>query len=142
MGQSRFTPNVGADVMRTTSNLLANVLRQRQQDGDAEEHTPEYLALLHALQGSAHAFVVALKSDTTDRASLRRVVTHYIARATNAGICRTRVRDAIELLVHDHGGPRWFGEATAIASLAMRGPTGSVAGVPRGSRHNGSLAPC
>jgi hypothetical protein len=84
------------------------------------EHLLDEEALLSALLRKTHALIDALTSDTLDSAAVGHAVYDYIAGAMNAGVSRARIRDALELLVHEHGGSRWFGRAAAIAELAMQ----------------------
>ena len=124
--------------MSTTLSPAARIrhrspVRPRTRDGDTEGHTPEYAAILRELLHSAYALIDAVRSDTPDPVLLQRAVAEYVARALVAEISRRRIRDALELLVHDHGGPRLSAAAGAIAMLAMRSPCESVAGAPRSS---------
>jgi alkylhydroperoxidase/carboxymuconolactone decarboxylase family protein YurZ len=110
-----------------------SAIRPRPRDDATEEHTPEYAAILRELLHSAYVLIDALRCDSVDPVLLQRAVADYVTRALNAGISRMRIRDALELLVHDHGGPQLHAAAGAIAMLAMRSPRESVAGAPRSS---------
>lgn len=100
---------------------MTHIRRVRRPNDSIEAHAPEYLDLLRALELSAHDVIHALRADETDAELLAQIVTRYVACAVRAEISRARIREALELLVHTNGGSRWFGLATAIASLARRG---------------------
>jgi hypothetical protein len=67
---------------------------------------------------SARTVIDTLRLEASDPVILAAAVRDYVQRAVNAGISRARIREALELLAHEHGGRRWSGMATTIASLA------------------------
>ena len=104
-----------------TGDATMTMLRQidqRSADDSADAHTPEYRALLRVLLRSTRAVIAALRLEAGDPMILAAAVRDYVQRAVNAGISRARIRDALEHLACEHGGQRWSGMATAIASFA------------------------
>ena len=105
--------------MRRNGHGQHAVLQARPADDSADEHTPEYRALLRTLLQSTRTVIDTLRLEASDAAILAAAVRDYVQRALNAGISRARIRDALELLAHEHGGRRWSGMATTIASLEI-----------------------
>ena len=112
--------------MRRNGHEHHAVLHARPTEDSGDEHTPEYRALLRTLLRSTRTVIDALRVEASDPVILGAAVRDYVQRALNAGISRARIRDALELLAHEHGGRRWSGMATTIASVATNGSSSSV----------------